>query len=100
VEPYVLYRYALHTPVRQYLKKYGIYALVVAGCWLLTDLSCRMASGSLVTVFFVRLFICLLLPNLCMLLVYGQTGEFRFVLGKVIRIWKKIREKKVGLRFG
>jgi O-antigen/teichoic acid export membrane protein len=100
VEPYVLYRYALHAPVWQYLKKYGIYTLVVAGCWLLTDRICGMIGGSLVTVFLVRLPICLLLPNLCMLLVYGQTGEFQFLLGKGIRIWKKIREKKVGLRFG
>jgi hypothetical protein len=83
VEPYVLYRYHLHAPLRPYLVKYGIYSLVVAALWLLTDRVCSLADGSLATVFLVRLVICILLPNLGFLLVYGRTWEFRFLVEKM-----------------
>jgi O-antigen/teichoic acid export membrane protein len=91
VEPYVLYHYKLHASVVPYLKKYSVYSAVVAGLWFLTDRVCRRVTGSLWTVLGGRLLICLLLPNLCMLLIYSRTWEFRFLAekAKTVLRWKR-----------
>jgi O-antigen/teichoic acid export membrane protein len=94
VEPYVLYRYKLHTSVLPYLKKYGVYSFVVAGLWFLTDRACRMVNGALWEMLLIRLLICILLPNLGMLLLYGRTWEFRFLVQKAKSMYSRLQQKK------
>jgi hypothetical protein len=96
VEPYVLYRYKLHTSVLPYLKKYGVYSFVVAGLWFLTDRACRMVKGTLWEMLLIRLLICILLPNLGMLLLYGRTWEFRFLVQKAKGVLSRTGQKVSG----
>jgi O-antigen/teichoic acid export membrane protein len=95
VEPYVLYHYRLHMPVWPYFRKYGIYTLATAGIWLLTDFICRMVGGEPWKELFLRLPICVLVPNLCMLALYGKTWEFQFLAGKAKKIMDR-RRAQVG----
>jgi O-antigen/teichoic acid export membrane protein len=86
IEPYVLYHFRLHTSAFPYFKKYGVYSLVVSALWLCTDRVCQMVTGSPLEVVVDRILICLLLPNLCMLLLYNRTWEYQFLKKKAKEI--------------
>lgn len=82
VEPYVLYKHHLKTPVFNYFVKYISYTLVIAIVWLLTDYLCGLVSGGIIYVLVIRLLICVVIPNLILLIVYCRTKEFRFSVAK------------------
>ena len=88
VEPYMLYKYHLKTPVRTYFIKYSIYVAVTAGIWYVTDVLCRQISGGTLRQFVLRLMVCLVIPNVLYLVFYCRTQEFRFFLDKMLGILK------------
>lgn len=86
VEPYVLYRHRLNrSPYRFYLQ-YSIYTLGIGVAWLITDVVCGMVQGNVIVQLVVRLGICVVIPNVLLLLFYFRKQEFQ----KVIRIAKRI----------
>lgn len=82
VEPYVLYKYHLKTSVWQYFRLYILYASVLAAAWYAADFACGFISGGYISLIAGRLCVCLVVPNVIMLLVYCRRKEFRFVLDK------------------
>lgn len=93
VEPYMLYKYRLQAKVQGYFLKYGGYFLVTGMAWWITDLLCGYVTGDVFVQFLVRLLICLLVPNLLFLLVYGRSKEFAFVVRKTKGILKRWLQK-------
>lgn len=82
VEPYVLYKYQLKTPVRKYFEAYAFYAIVQALAGYVTYCVCGLVSGSYVKVLALRLVICLIVPNVIMLIAFCRKKEFRFAIEK------------------
>lgn len=91
VEPYMLYKHRLQAPVRFYFFKYAWYVLVTAIALWITDMACSLVSGNAIVQCVLRLFICMVIPNVLFLLVYSKNKEFRFVLTKVFDILKAKR---------
>ncbi|MBP3568930.1 MAG: nucleotidyltransferase family protein [Lachnospiraceae bacterium] len=95
VEPYVLYKYRLKTPVYQYFLKYGKYVVVTAIAWGMTHVLCGLVTGSAIVLCMVRLGICVIVPNLLFLLAYARGKEFRFVLEKIKQmLWNRRNRAK------
>jgi len=96
VEPYMLYKHRLQTPVRSYFGRYGVYFFVTGVVWWITNMLCSHVPGGIWNQLVLRMLICLTVPNLLYLLVYGRSKEFKFVLQKVksilIRWTKKTRK--------
>ena len=88
VEPHMLYKHRLQAPVSVYFLKYAMYFGVTGIVWWLTDLCCKQVQGGVFGQFVVRLLICLIVPNVMFLLVYGRSKEFVFVIRKAKRILK------------
>lgn len=82
VEPYVLYKHHIKSSVISYFVKYGIYSLVVGLAWALTDYICSFITGGLFKILVIRLLICLVVPNIIMLVSYCRTKEFIFAVNK------------------
>lgn len=82
VEPFVLYKYRLKAPVRYYFLNYALYVAVLAVAWYVTDFLCRIADGGYVRIIIVRLAVCIVVPNLIMLLLYCRKKEFIFSIKK------------------
>ena len=93
VEPLVLYRHSIKVPVWHYFAKYALYTGVVVVSGLLTHFLCRQVGGSTVMVFFVRLCLCVVVPNTVFLLCYRRTREFRFLWEKIMLVVKKRRKR-------
>ena len=93
VEPLVLYRHSIKVPVWHYFAKYALYTGVVVVSGLLTHFLCRQVGGSTVMAFFVRLCLCVVVPNTVFLLCYRRTREFRFLWEKIMSVVKKRRKR-------
>lgn len=88
VEPFVLYKYRLKAPIWTYFANYFLYAVVLGISWWTTDRLCLMVQGGYVKLIAVRLLICLVVPNVIMLVLYCGKKEFRFSLHKAIALLK------------
>lgn len=89
VEPYMLYKHRLKSPVKDYFFKYFGYSIVIGLTWWLTDILCRQCSGGLFRQFALRMLCCILVPNLIFLLVYCKSKAFAYVIKKLGKLWKK-----------
>lgn len=83
VEPYMLYKHHLGAPVLPYFIRYALYSGVVGGIWFLTDGICDLIEGSVWIVLGGRFLICMVVPNVLLLLCYCRTKEFRYLLDKM-----------------
>ncbi len=96
VEPYVLYKHRLREPVRGYFARYLLYTAVMALTAFGTDRLCGLlATQSLLIVqLAVRFVICLIVPNVVLLLVYWNTEEFRFACQKARLVIERRKDRK------
>ncbi len=92
IEPYVLYKKRLESPVLPYFAKYFIYSASTAGLWLVCDLICRNIQGAHFKVCLLRGIICVAVVDLGFLLLFFRTKEFKllwnkamFILGKKLK---------------
>lgn len=83
VEPYVFYKKKLHESPAPYFFRYAVYTVAAGAVWLLTDLVCRQFAGDAQTVFLLRIPVCLILPNVLMLVCYWRLREFVFLRQKL-----------------
>lgn len=90
VEPYVLYKKKLQEPLAPYFFRYACYTAVVGAAWLLTDSVCRQFSGDAWLAFLLRIPVCVVLPNLLMLICYWRLEEFRFLRGKLAGLLHRV----------
>ena len=94
VEPYVLYKYGFHKPCASYFLRYLAYAAVIGVGWRAADALCAALAArglGLWQELAGRLAVCIVLPNLWFLVVYGRTKEFRFLRQKARGLWEKFR---------
>lgn len=95
VEPYMLYKHRLKRSSKIYFVKYGVYASVTFVLWFVIDLLCRKVSGGLFTICVLRLIICMVVTNLCYLVLYHRTREFRLLMDKgVVLLRNKFHKNK------
>ncbi len=83
VEPLVLYRNVFYHPLRDYFIRFAGYTLVGLVICLVTTWVCNLVGYSLISLI-PRAFICLILPNVLLFVVFRKTKEFRYFrhLGK------------------
>ena len=93
VEPYVIYKYRFHRPVLEYFGKYSFYLVIMAVCWAITELCCRMINGNAIFNLFYRLLVCLAVPNGLLYLFYRKTEACKSVLVLVKSVIQKLSEK-------
>lgn len=95
MEPYVLFKNGFHAPVRSYFLRYGIYGLVVAAVWFITDICCKFVGGGIIVQFLARALICLFVPNTLFLVGYFKTEECRSAMGVCRDFYDIFRSKFV-----
>ncbi len=98
VEPFVLYKYKLHTPLWGYFKKYFLYSLVFGVCLFLTDYLSRYCEGllgigndKLLILLVFRLFFCVIFVDLFYLVCFFKKKEFALVVEKAKFLYNKKR---------
>lgn len=85
IEPYVLYKYCFKKDVYQYFSDYLKKMILTISLGTLVYLICTFISGNIYLVFFTKLLICLLIPNVVFFLIYRKTDEFKYLYEKILK---------------
>ena len=89
-EPYVIFKYGFKRKFSEYLIRYIIYLLIL----LLTGGICfkicsYIAMGGWLQLF-LKLLVCILVPNLIFLIVFFKRSEFQFIKNRVLDLGRKL----------
>lgn len=94
VEPYVLYKKRLHAPVRRYFLHLFLYMGIMVLALGITDGICREITGNPWQVLLLRLPVCVIIPNVFLIVVYWKKKEFQSVLQKAGRLIKSRKKSR------
>ncbi|MBE5908986.1 MAG: hypothetical protein E7278_09140 [Lachnospiraceae bacterium] len=93
VEPYMLYKHRLETRLLEYWKRILCYVAAAIAVLFLTDWACNLYSGKPWRMLLYRMCVCLVLPNVLLLIMFFRNREFRFLLQKAKQLLH-LRSKK------
>ena len=94
-EPYVLYKYGLKQPLRNYYIQYLKYTVAAGIAGAITMFACNVEflQGGGIGVFIVKMLICAVLPNIFWYLLFHRTDECKYFMKIFQGIFEKMREK-------
>jgi O-antigen/teichoic acid export membrane protein len=88
--PYLVYKKVFHKPVGHYFLFYIYFLAIGIGTFFLTNLiSSFVPVGDLLSLI-IRALICLIVPNLVYICIFYKTEEFKYLLGIVRNILRKL----------
>ena len=93
VEPYMLYKHRLHMSWREFWKRMLCYVPVTVVILAVTHWVCSLYQSSRIATLGYRALICLVVPNVLLLLVYGRCNEMRFLWAKGLHLLE-LRQKR------
>lgn len=92
IEGYVLFKHYFRKKVTGYLLRQGLYAAVTIGISVLLNQFCVTLDNGDIRSFIIQCAICIIAPNLLLMVVFFKTKEFRYfgaILGRGISRYKK-----------
>jgi len=93
----LVYRRVFHKPARRYAALYAGYMAVTAACCAAVAFLCRaIPAGNRYLSFTIDACLCVLVPNIIVVLVYGRTEEYQKIRQVAKGIFSKVREKLAG----
>lgn len=88
IEPYVLYKHILKTPLYVYFKKYAIYTIAVVFSTVIVSSLAELLQGNIYFVFAMKCVLCALVPNIIFFVIFHNTAEFKYFISLVKRFGK------------
>jgi len=89
VEPYVLYKHRFKQPLRSYFVKLCLYTLVLLLSGIMTYSICSHIHGDYVRQLFLRMPVCLIIPNVMIWLCVHRTEEYKSLMGRIRQFIKR-----------
>jgi len=94
--PVVVYKYAFQRPVKEYFTRYALYfAVVVMNLLLVAGINHWIIDAYIVNVylsFILKMFVCALVPNIVIVLLFHRTEEFRYLYSLVTSILARFKK--------
>ena len=90
IEPFVLYRYGLHVPLRSFFIRYSIYTSATLAACAATTILCGFTPDSGIIGFGIKLIVCAVTPNVVFTACYIRTKELKYLLNIVSQAIKQI----------
>ena len=96
-EPYAVFKYGLNKSPRIYFKRYILYAIVTIICFLSTLLITMRISiifnTNIFIKFIIKLIICIILPNIVIVILFNKTEEFKYVMNIAQKLIRKVMKQ-------
>lgn len=80
IEPYILFRHGFAVPIRSYVLRYVLNGCVTVAAGFATWWLRSLLPATAFLPFLAKMGICVVVPNLFYLIVYGRTPEFRYYI--------------------
>lgn len=91
VDTTIVHKYVLKTSPKKYFIKYFLSLFLVIATGGLIKLICYWMPERSILFFFVRLILCLVIPNLLWWLIYRKTSEYAYFKNLLLNMLKKIK---------
>lgn len=92
--PYIVYHYIFHTKsigyYIEYFKRFGILAI---SCAMIAGVSSLISIQNGWAVLLFRLFLCIIIPNIFIVILYKKTSQYQYCINLIQNIVKKVKEK-------
>ena len=95
VEPLVLYKYGFKVKLIEYFKLYFMYAIITAICCFGSYSLCTMVSITGFVGFLIKFGICLVLPNVVIMLLFHKTDNYVYFKNLMRKFTRLFRRRKV-----
>lgn len=89
-EPYILYKAYFKKSPKLYFKRQAFYWVIAVGCCFSTYLLSRMISTISVFHFIMKMVLCMIVPNVIIIVLFFKTKEYEYIYHQII---KKILDK-------
>lgn len=93
IEPRVLYKYGFKTSIKSYAVRYIMYFILTCVISFITYMLSNFVHGDTLITFIIRLFICLVIPNVIIIIIFNRTKEFKYLYNIFIKLVIKIKVK-------
>lgn len=84
VEPYVLFKYGFNLKLSNYFKTYFKYLIIVIFLGIINFSICYYINLGLILGFFVKIFVCLFISNVCLYIIFRKKKEFLYLKSLMI----------------
>lgn len=89
IEPFILYKHCFNKHALKYFARYGVYLIVVVVVGAITYGVCYFIPSGNIGWFVLKLFVCLIIPNLLFAGLFWKTKEFQYLFSVVKGFIKK-----------
>lgn len=79
IEPFVLHKYGLKKPARNYFRRYFIRILVVILFGYITMIISNIFNNGTLYNFLIKSIICLLIPNILIIITFHKTDDYKYL---------------------
>lgn len=93
-DPYCVYKYGFGKNFKEYIKRYVLYGVVVIGSAGGGTEICKLIALPLLGDIICRAFISSLIFNLVVIIVFGKTKEFKYILNKGKEIFRRLKYRR------
>ncbi|MGS0746162.1 lipopolysaccharide biosynthesis protein [Syntrophomonas erecta subsp. sporosyntropha] len=94
VEPYVLYKYGFEKSCKEYFQRYFLYTIITIILSFLTVFISNIFFYEVTIASFLgRLIVCLIVPNITIMLGFYKTKEFKYLLGVAMVLKERIKRQ-------
>ena len=94
-DPWLLYREVFHKPFLRYIKRKLSYGLTVtANSVLVYAVSGTLRFSDQWAVFFVKIFLCILIPNAVLIALFHNSDEFKALYASARELVRRIRKRR------
>lgn len=98
VDTYLVHKYVLHRSPRPYFRKYFLSLALVIGTGGIIKAVCLPMPEDSISFFFLRVILCLIVPNLLWWILFRKKAEFRFLKKMMLNVLKKISKNRIKIR--
>lgn len=95
-DPYVIFKYVFHKPVKIYFIRYIWFGVVVFISTILSDIVGSMVYSNTVINLAVKGIVCIIIPNVIFLIAFRKSEELKYLLNIVKPILNKVQSKVLG----
>lgn len=92
-DPYAVYKYGLKKNPLKYFYKYLIFIVILTIALAVTWILCNFIKLGIILSLLIKICICVIIPNLIIIVVFYNTKEFRYFKGLIILGSRKIFDK-------
>ena len=89
-EAWVVYKYLLKRPLKEYLVMWGKYTLLTMIIIITTFVATQFSLSNAILTFIVKVIIVTIVPNVIIILLYRKTEEYKYFFFFLKKILKKI----------